>query len=323
MTRIFKNRLSLMAPVLACSLALAGCSGVDAAVSNPVTSTQSFPMHAVISGGCCASDGLGQPVVMPPSYVNSGTISRDDQGGYIVELPLIEFETYFDGEVVSRIKPTFAGNTRYSIPQDGPGLLHYAARASTQSTNRTGDNLLNLDQSRLAYATFGSIQLCRNPGASDCADALGRGFQYADFVFGQPTPVADIPLSGSAGYSGSVSASNSPGSVTIDGKASLSIEFGTTAVSGSLSSLTKYVDDGWSAQTIALPDYVVAGTLKPDGGLAGSLVPNANADDWINGQWSGSLYGPGAAEIGAVLSLPNSGYSAPFIGTLAAKRNGP
>jgi hypothetical protein len=83
------------------------------------------------------------------------------------------------------------------------------------------------------------------------------------------------------------------------------------------------VDDAWSAQTLALPNYVVAGTLKADGSLAGNLVPNANADGWLNGQWSGSLYGPGAAEIGAVLSLPNSGYGAPFFGTLAARRNSP
>lgn len=147
-----------------------------------------------------------------------------------------------------------------------------------------------------------------------------RSFPVRGFVFGQPTPIADIPLSGSAGYTGEVSASNAPGSVVIDGKASLSIDFGTIAVSGSHFSLTRYVDDGWSAQTFALPDYTVAGTLRPDGNLTGSLVPNANADGWINGQWSGSLYGPGAAEN---RGLPNSGSGAPFFGTLAARRNGP
>ena len=291
-------------------------AGVNAAVSDPVTPVQTLPTHAVISQGGRTSGGLGQPVVW------GATIGSDDRGGYVVELPLIEFLTYFDGEAVGSVKAVFGANTRYA-----PGLSYnafYAARANAESKNGPGDYRLVLDPTRLTYATFGRVQICRNVAASDCADPLGQSFEFAEIVFGQVTPPGEIPLSGTASYSGGIKAETVDLDVAVDGKARLDVNFATASVSGSLSDLTVRQDyEPITSGHYLLPTYAVSGTLKPGGLLAGKLLPDANPNGWTEGQWSGSFYGPAAAEIGAVLSLPNTSDDTTISGTIAARRAGP
>ena len=300
----------------------AAANYVNVAVSDSVIPTQSFSIHAVISHVGSTVGSLGEAVVWA-SNGNNISIGRDDWGGYVLEMPLIEFLTSFDGEAVGVRRPSFAANTRYSISGGSPNFEHYAARASAQSTNRVGDNRLLLDRSRLTYATFGTVEFCRDAAASECVDPSRK--QYAEFIFGQVTPAGQIPLSGTASFSGGFDASDAQGIVySIAGNAHLDIDFARTAVSGLLSNIRGHFDDALtSGSNFALPDYAVDGALRPGGLLEGRLLPAANADGWIAGSWSGSLYGPGAAEVGAVLNLPNSNGDSPLFGTLAAKRDGP
>lgn len=299
-------------------------NGVKAAVSNAVIPTRSLPMHAVIAHARGTAGNLGEAVVWP-AYGNAISIGRDDHDGYVIELPLIEFLTYFDGEAVGATRTSFAANTRFSYP--GEHRETYAARATAQSTNARGDNRLFLDHSRLNYATFGHVASCRVASASECTQPSEQ--QFAAFVFGQVTPAGEIPLSGSAGYSGRFEAADANGSelfpsVNIAGDARLSIDFARTAVAGQLFNIRGHQDDALtSGRFFALPDYVVDGALKPGGLLEGRLLPAANSDGWIAGAWSASFYGPAAAEIGAVLNLPNASDDTPLYGTLAAKRDGP
>lgn len=158
----------------------------------------------------------------------------------------------------------------------------------------------------LTYTLTGLFSVKTRPGPT-----AGRS-AYGSFVVGSHTPVADLPTTGSATYTGQfigqsswTGAGNGTGVVT--GDATLAVNFDpalSTNVSGGITNISDQV----TGETIN--DITISAKISPvDGSYSGIVaISSDTALGTTTGPVDGGFYGPNADETGYTLRLSNGTY---------------
>jgi hypothetical protein len=156
---------------------------------------------------------------------------------------------------------------------------------------------------------------------------------YSFYSFGYETPGSAMPRTGTAQFTGlatgNVFQTNNGTilSTEVDGKASLSANFSSGQVTGSLTQMQQWDGMGFnSAQgylpwnDVSLNANIAPGTNKFSGTAAVTSAPGTafSLAGSAAGRVDGALYGPAAQNLGAVWSLSDGSKSA--IGAVAAKQ---
>jgi len=130
------------------------------------------------------------------------------------------------------------------------------------------------------------------------------------FAFGNLTPAASVPGSGSATFNGSVTGigvANSSSAFGFEGRAQIVANFSGQSVTANLTNLSTRLTNG----TLALPD--LSGTSPISGnGYSGSISGGG-----VTGTISGNFYGAGASETAGVFQGTGGGNA--FWGSFGAK----
>ena len=223
---------------------------------------------------------------------------------------------------------TTNANTSYElkIPHLGVDVtLQANAAQETKLPNGTYAYLSTVTTSGgtndLDYAVLGAWNL------NDTADQnfTNTGF----FVFGYQTPAAGMPSSGTATYSGTgnvygeVIAPNAGGgatAATLSGDGSLTANFGTGAITGSLSNITASGNGPGSAwNTVTITGAINGGASTFSGATTTPSAPGTTyaLGAGATGTIRGGFYGPTAQQVAAVWTLSDGTKSA--MGVFGAK----
>lgn len=331
------------APMLVLSFLLASCGdggGVASASAPaaalpppasppPPASTMPAQTFAAAANATLAVETVSQvfdPPASPanlPQTQNAGqwadslTIARDDKGGYTVTLLLQEGSGPFAGE---RVAKTFAFPITSRSSSGGDQTV--GEFTSAAAGNGSWDGTLQTDLASAAngrkYVNFARLTACNLVGGTGCAvDQYARAL----LVFGLPTPLSEIPLSGAASYAGRFFAPAPTGNDYIEGSIGLSLNFANRGITGGLTQVARYVDFDWNGAIVAEPDIALAGVLSAGGLLAGTLAPDASSNV-TGGNWAANLFGPQAAEVGGTIVLEMKGGigTSAFAGTFSGAR---
>jgi len=150
---------------------------------------------------------------------------------------------------------------------------------------------------------------------------------YADnyVVFGQQTPAASIPRSGSASYSAVLDGTYQSGSNTyrLGGTASYVANFGNATMSVSATPVATHVSNGSQLNfgTLTGGGYIYFGGSPTGGGYSfTAITPYIGTTRYAS---YGNFYGPQANEIGGVFTLKSSVGGAPGegAGAFVGKQN--
>ena len=173
----------------------------------------------------------------------------------------------------------------------------------------------------LSYVVMGGWTQTPSPGATSVTSPLQN---TTAFVFGYETPPSAVPTSGTAQFSGPslVSATvYKPVGTEIDssviaGNASMSVNFGSGAVTGSFTKMTMPNDQPWN--DVSVNASITSGTNRFGGSTAAASSPTSSMalSGSATGSINGAFYGPAAQNLGAVWTLSDGTGSA--IGTVVA-----
>ena len=155
---------------------------------------------------------------------------------------------------------------------------------------------------------------------------------YGEFIFGYQTPIAGMPVSGTATYSGTnnvsgevMSPSTSVGAyyTAVGGDGSLTANFTTGAVTGTFTNMVSAAPGGG---TNAWNDMSLTGTLSGADFTGATAATNAPATRnsllaTATGTFAGGFYGPVANEVALVWTLSDGTQSA--LGVFGADQNSP
>jgi len=293
--------LSIVLTLAAVSL-VAACGG--GGVNNGVTPVPFTSFGAVKSGQPVQANGISQTVTATTTglgVVTATNINAVDKSNSIATL------TYGSMPAISSFSFTtpassvsFMG-TNVLCPGSGPSGTCTGSDSTTPYA--TVQNPLSPPSSALAfnYQSFG-YWLVITSGTSRIAGAIS---------FGNPTPVASVPLGGTGIYNGRSAGTyiDTTGAVFQEtATMSSTVDFATRSVAFSTSA-TK-LNTTISADTLNLTGSFTwvmgsnqfSGTVTSPVGVVGTLATPAMAGTAV-----GQFYGPGALEIGGVYSLRGTG----------------
>lgn len=176
----------------------------------------------------------------------------------------------------------------------------------------------------LNYAVMGDWTLLDTSGA--------HTIDYGQYIFGYQTPLAGMPASGTATYSGTnnvsgqvLSPSNSLGAyyTAVGGDGSLTANFTTGAVTGTFTNMVAAAPGGG---VNAWNDLSLTGTLSGADFSGATAATNAPATRnallaSATGTFAGGFYGPVANEVALVWTLSDGTQSA--LGVFGADQNSP
>jgi len=234
---------------------------------------------------------------------------------------------------------TDSTHTTFSLPNIGYDTNSYTILSDTadlsyvsessgitllQGTGNTYGHNISVydykDNAGLKYMTFGRYEA-----------SLGYDYGVGVFVYGVQTPVASMPSSGSATYSGTttgyVSSDLANTSYAYNGIATLTANFSSKTISGSLTNLTTTSStgigtvSGTSIGSISLGSASISGNSY-SGSASNSTTSGLLSGVTLSGTYSGNFYGGGASETGGGYSLSGSqsGNTYTLIGTYGAKK---
>jgi hypothetical protein len=157
-------------------------------------------------------------------------------------------------------------------------------------------------------------------------DGVDGVFNLSAWSIGFVTPTSQIPITGSATYAGKATGLYNIGGdfdSAIKGDVSLSANFGTSTLSGSITNITAKslysalsgpVNDIGFTATIDRTNDLFAGTTSVTSQVSGTYAFGPTAAGLINGRF----YGPNAAEVGAVFNVTEGGQR--LVGSFGAKQ---
>jgi C-lobe and N-lobe beta barrels of Tf-binding protein B len=279
-------------------------------VSVAVTPTETF---SALTISTATQQAAGAAAHTANSSDSSGMvgIGRDAQGGYSLTVPWLEASTLGINAIGRRFDFQAASqNTTGSGYANGT----YYVRQSNSSTNAY-DHSLEVSPSTDPNVKVATLISCNLPGAESCNNEWSRTF----VVFGNATPFAEIPLTGTAGYSGSFGASDMQDLAGLGGKIDLQVDFSTKGVTGTLNSITAYEGYSMNGSQGPLPNFTLAGQLGTNGLLGGTLTPSGDFGFGMGG-WQAGFFGPNAVSIGGTMYF-DVGASGTYTGTFSATKN--
>jgi hypothetical protein len=234
---------------------------------------------------------------------------------------------------------TFGGSNNYNsnstrLGQTGVVNADYTIASSTDPavTTAGGGSFENYAPVvGLQYSSFGvwSLNPCNNN--SNCTPAYAG--TYGGAQPGQAL-TATMPTTGTAAYTGGATgyviqpvATNSTNAAQFYGTSSLTANFATGNVTGSITAINAYsVNNGGSGQTLlgTINNIGVSGTISGStfGGTASVTGSAGSAFDiaGATGTMKGGFYGPAANEVAGVFNLSGGANNTTLMGSFGAKQ---
>ena len=305
----------------AAMLALAACGGgggygggIGSTPPPPVVPPPPPPAVA-ISAPAHGTTGSAAPHV----FAADGGASFTNGGAVGTTVPLLQTSLIFDE---ASIKPDDAVN-------GAGGTLTVSSMGAAVNINNVSGAPSTI-YSELDWTRYGWWATSEPQGPWDYGgDMAHRGV----FVAGYETPTSDMPVTGTASYSGGATGfmfvpANEVNGLpcrclerSLGGTASFTADFGARSLSGTLTDMGVFV--GWDGDTIPWNDVAFNATIAGNGFSGTTRVTNSPAGAMglnATGTLEGRFFGPSAAEAGAVWTLFDGTNSA--IGSLGGKRNG-
>jgi hypothetical protein len=243
----------------------------------------------------------------------SGSITNSTSTGFTFTASnLGEGLTYSNGEtdsvaLTSGTAPQPSMNGPYTFD---PSILYPSDMTYYSGTSTTDGSAVSVyDYSKtfdLQYVSFGRYEALSADGS----------YTYTGvYVSGVQTPMAEMPSSGYAAYSGGttgyVGTEDSMANGTANpfiGTITLTADFAHKTISGSLSNLT-------TGNNASINNITLASTSISGNGFSGSASTSGSNGDidtsGLSGTYSGNFYGPGAQEVGGNYNL--SGSNATYV----------
>ena len=339
MLKFRTSKVIPLAAALSCALA-AACSSGGGGGSTPVagttsSTTTSTGSTATTTGSsvCCSDTGIAGTVAAPapgtfgtaPAQIatSGGPTFDGSSGSYPANatFPLITISLQKTSTGLSPVSPDQGATaTVVSTSASGSTLQLTIPSLGVNQTLMGNVNLVShLDSftDGLSYVVMG--------GWAQRQPANSANVQNSDvFVFGYETPQSAMPTSGTAVFSavGGVEATiYKPVGTTIqaasaDGNASISVDFGSGAVTGSFTKMQISSTQLWN--DVSVNANIATGTNRFSGSTAAASSPSGSMSlsGSATGHIDGAFYGPAAQNLGAVWSLSDGTGSA--IGTVVA-----
>lgn len=300
-----------------------------------VTPTETLP------GTTAAIQPIGTTGVEEILDATRVSIGRDASGNYLITLPVATGQTTglsqgflrkFEFLAANRTT-TASGAQQFANGRSG-SIFPNEKSALTILPARTAANPLN-------YVNFASLTLT-------LADTLEFGDPAIPgqnaMVFGERTVAGDVPLAGSASYTGTFATSfgssgffvscpdcdgTAGGGIARAGQLSgdlrFSVSFADKSVSGSFTNISD--STGWFSYTSTdanhrIADMALSGSFSPDGTLSGTIA-STSVTPFTGGIWNGMFFGPQAAEVGGSMILRASIFDRPahFTGWFGGKKD--
>lgn len=220
--------------------------------------------------------------------------------------------TSFDSNPVSLTTSTYDSNTKIR----------------TYSSNETRFYYDHSEKFDLIYSTYGYFSDSRD------TDQTHRQYAYTAIGTGLPTPSVQMPSSGSATYSGgtvgTVAIGNGVNGISgsFSGSATLTADFSSRSISGTLSGLTpssSLTSAGVTIGNITLSNATISGAGFSGGTVTGSVTQSAITAN-PTGNFAGGFNGPHAAEVAGTYAMNNAAdpsHSIPqvsVVGSFGAKK---
>lgn len=205
-----------------------------------------------------------------------------------------------------------------SSPENG--IEHYRAVVADSESAARGvpaelGILPGLANNRFQYVAVAT------PWISVETSSTTSSFYLGNFGVAQPTLPADKPSVGTASYSGSLYGffDQDPGGTGLSGEVELSVDYGSNAVSGTLTTqFWCFMGCSYPAEEFAL----TAGESGADSDFSGEIVRSGLPS---NGRFDGIFAGPNAGELVMRVAFPylnkDLGRWMTFGGIIVAKRN--
>lgn len=254
-------------------------------------------------------------------------IGRDAAGNYLITVPVSTgqatglsegFLRRFEFLAANRTT-TASGMQQYSLGRSGSIFPNEKSFLTVLPAGTAANPL--------AHVNFAYLVACINDACS-AADSPGGNI----IAFGNRTVSDDIPVSGSASYTGAFATSFGPGysagvppesdntagggfdtAGQLAGTARLTVSFADKGVTGSLSNISD--STGWFSYTAEdvnhrIADFAMTGSFDAAGTLSGTIAAPAGTT-FTGGNWVGMFFGPQAAEVGGSLILRAAPFAFP------------
>jgi len=335
--------MSKCATALGFCLMLAACGGGDQITSGGATGgSGTGGATGGNGGGSTGSSGTSTSTMLTDLRTSqvfeaaSAQVYIPERGGSVGTSPRASFAAF--GMAPSVTYDAAAGSYSFN---DSPSIPAFSVGNQTSSdasfrnftaSDSAGSYTLMLFQpgttnprAGLSYASYGLLYSSLAAGTSNSDD------YRRSFVYGFPTAASDVPRSGVATYSGTVDGYwvrlRSPTTFTqgyatfrISGTQSFTVDFTTGTVTVNLTLSGTDLRTTASLGTVDLGTFTGTGTIGSGNRLSGTI-----SGAGFTAQFSGSLYGPGAAET-AISFEGDDGSAAPasrqYIGGIVIGRKG-
>ena len=304
-----------------------------------------FLLAAYAVAACAGGGGGGLPVSAPstatPSPTQNLVTTGGDAGSFApVPAPLSAGVT-LDGSngmfpASGSFTVTYAARSAGGTPVSGhDGMAIFTSNGSTTSVQLVIPSL-NISTTLVPDYAKGLAQQNRDPldwgidpvGGLTALTYMVLGPWFGNSVgnvpqllFGIDTPVASMPVSGTATFTGFAQGflDNTQFYPSVQGAASLSVDFATGSITGVLTKMQAYSPPVLPTQwnDVSISASIATGTSRFTGNTAVTSAPGAlSLSPSAAGRIDGGFFGPAAQSLGAVWTLSDGTASA--IGTISA-----
>jgi hypothetical protein len=228
-----------------------------------------------------------------------------------------------------------AGATSFSYTSNGVRLTSFDSnpvslatfsydfdtKIRTYSSNETRFYYDHSEKFDLIYSAYGYFTDSRE------TDSTHRQYAYTAIGTGLPTPSVQMPSSGSATYSGGtvgyVAIGNGVNGISgnFSGSATLTANFSSRSISGTLSGLTpssSLASAGVSMGDITLSNATISGSGFSGGTVSGTVTKTSTST--ATGTFAGGFNGTKAAEVAGTYAMSNASSQVSVVGSFGAKK---
>jgi len=340
LTRPITFKLSALA---ALTLSLTGCFGGGSNPVQPTSSATATPAASSANGVSVSTKGTFQAASLNgnPTNLTVGTPTTDTNATLTTIGTIGKGSTgTVTAATITSTNATSAGDTSLTMTHGTDGVTiqnnqsNFSANNQDNSRNIEGLTATNKmdgvyanggNTTSYTYMTFGSWFNAVNTGGTNYNLATG------DYVYGSATTPANIPTTGTATYTGSISGAYFPASGTNQppqtyADMSATADFAARSLSFATSNSKTYNNynsnyDSTTGKTTVTTDAVA----KADLNMSGTLTYSANSNLFAgsvadgggrSGTATGRFYGPAAEEIGGTFGLTGNGstHTGHFVG---------
>lgn len=297
-----------------CSLPMAACSGGGGGVA--AAPAPAAPAPVVTPSGSPVNLQAASTRVAYPAAAVTAVVTSTGTGSVINSA---------SGQGATLTLGTDASGNLNAVVFNLPGLsLQYPAPLTNLSSQLSLDFIASALNNNLSRSSIGTVLSQVAAGQILGASAYGlwlstdasNNAQVGSFAFGNLTPAASVPATGSATFNGfaigTASTLNGGSLYAVQGNAQIIANFATQNVTTNLTNLTVQNEPYAPAATIAsLPN------LSGTSAITGNSYAGPIAGGALSGTINGNFYGPAAQETAGVWQASGGGNQ--WVGSFGAK----